>query len=234
MRDGIFRIKEVHAFISDKYLLTINKHDYRKLHEFSDYATDLAKEYPSPMDLYYEMLDIFVTSLFRAIGKFRAELEALEAELFNFDTRFDFLKEILIIKRNLLKFRSAVRPLNDAIQELQIKHPNFVTKPGQERLDDSLDKIKKLLNNVEMFIGEVDLLSDTNETLLSRSTNETVKVLTSFSIIAIPATFLTGFFGMNVFYGWSETSIWPLIGLFCLILGTTTSFFIYFKHKKWL
>jgi magnesium transporter len=228
-----FEVKEVHCLISDSYLLTINKHKYSQLINFVKTSKTLAEEYLTPIDLYYEMLDIFVTSMFSSLTFFYVEIQEMEKELFDFETNFDFLREILVVKRNLVKFRSVLGPLSQAIEELQSKD-RVIGDKGKEKLDDSLDKIKKILNTIETLISEVELLSDTNESLLSRSTNQIVKVLTSFSIIAIPATFLTGFFGMNVRYGWEEQSIWPLTLVSGGILLVTTSLYLYFKKKKWI
>ena len=63
-----------------------------------------------------------------------------------------------------------------------------------------------------------------------------MKVLTVVSLIGVPLTVITGFFGMNVFENIPQVEKNPWTWLFILILLAviTLLMLIYFKIKKWL
>jgi magnesium transporter len=69
---------------------------------------------------------------------------------------------------------------------------------------------------------------------ISNRTNEIMKVLTLFSSIFLPLTFITGVFGMNFHnipeldwhYGFQAT--------IALMVLMGAGMFVYFKRKKWL
>jgi len=69
--------------------------------------------------------------------------------------------------------------------------------------------------------------------VISHQQNDILYVLTIFSVIMLPLTFLTGLFGMNVHfpgYGGS-VDFWALLGAFAaLILGMLG----FFRLKRWL
>ncbi|MCB1090822.1 MAG: magnesium and cobalt transport protein CorA, partial [Verrucomicrobiae bacterium] len=68
----------------------------------------------------------------------------------------------------------------------------------------------------------------------SHRMNEIVKVLTSFSAIFLPLTFLVGVYGMNfddmpeLHWAWAYPALW---GVFLLVSG---GMFWYFRRKDWM
>jgi magnesium transporter len=82
-----------------------------------------------------------------------------------------------------------------------------------------------------------DLLSgmlDVYLSVLSNRMNEIVKVLTIFSTIFIPLTFLAGVYGMN-FRNFPEIQWQYGYGLFWLVCGLiAVIMLLYFRRKHWL
>ncbi len=230
-----FIIKEVHSFVTDDFFITINKNGYDHLDEFAEYYKEISEVYDSSFNLFYEMMDIFITAQFRAIIKFKREIKQLEEEIFDFETVDDAVKQILILKRNLVVFQSIIEPLMEVIVILQSKYFKVVDQRDVERLDDSLDKLKKIVNNLKTFRDQMQLLRETNEAVVNRSTNEIIKVLTAMSLIVIPPMFVTSFFGMNVYFGWNPERDWiPVLIAGLLILFSTCALYLFFRQKKWI
>lgn len=231
-----FDLKEIHCFINPGYFLVIDKDNFKHLNQFDNLKeTFLSHDYDS-FDVFYEMLDFFVTKIFRVIGKFRAEIADLERGLFDEGgDKEDLITEIQIIKRNLINFTSIISPLKTLIEEMQTKYTAFIDADGKEFLDDSLDKVKKMMNNLGNFRDQMVMITETNESLIARNTNETIKILTAVNLIAVVPTALASFFGMNLYFGWDVTkeSLLPFLAITSLILAATLATYIYFKKKKW-
>ena len=68
----------------------------------------------------------------------------------------------------------------------------------------------------------------------SQRTNETIRVLTIFSVFFMPMTFIVGIYGMNFEImpelRWAQ-GYWFALGL---MLTMGLGFYIYFKRKKWV
>jgi magnesium transporter len=231
-----FLSKEIHTIISKDWFILIDKSGHKHSIQFNNLKENLYSTDITVMDLFYEMLDFFVTKDFRAVSRFKSEIQKLEIDIFNFDLRSDLVKDILIFKRNLLAFESIFLPLQDVVLDLQNKYSPLIKPEGIEKLDDTLDKIKKLLNILSNLISQANLLSESNEAQIARSTNETIKTLTAVNIIALVPTILFSFFGMNVYFGYlgNTANFIPLliIILFSAIVSVTS--YWYFRKKGWI
>ena len=87
-------------------------------------------------------------------------------------------------------------------EEVSLKHTDLIDDTGKESIDDSLDKIKKLINRLDNFREITKLLTETNEMIMARSTNQTVRRLTMFNVLLLVPSLTAAFFGMNVHFGW--------------------------------
>lgn len=233
--------KELHCFVGAKFLLIINKHDFRQFQKFDEFKKDeVLEENQKSVFAFYEILDFIVTRLFRALRKFKIEVENLENRL-NDDLTHDLITEIQIVKRNLINFISLISPLQDLIYDLQIHYNKFLQNnedgvSNVELLDDSLDKVKRMLNNLRNYSQQVTIIGETNEALIARNTNQVIKLMTAVSIFALVPSGLAGFFGMNIYMGWdpAEKDFRPLI-LAIVLMGTMMGGAIYyFKKHKWI
>jgi len=123
------------------------------------------------------------------------------------------------VKKNIINFKSLLEPLEELVQEMVESHGKYVDRAGEEDLDDSLDKLKKLSNKLDNFQGTMSLLTETNELLIARSTNKTIKVLTVVNLFLFVPSVLAGFFGMNVYFGWhpDTENLAPLISILLVI-----------------
>ena len=89
------------------------------------------------------------------------------------------------------------------------------------------------LNGRPIVSYVVEALEGTNESVISHQQNDILYVLTIFSVVILPLTFLTGLFGMNVnFPGFGSTAaFWLILGFFVAVIGGMLGFF---RWKRWL
>ena len=151
----------------------------------------------------------------------------------------DQISEIQDIKKNIINFKSLLAPLYDILEELTLKHTELIDETGKEAIDDSLDKIKKLVNRLDNFRDTMKLLTETNEMIIARNTNQTVRRLTLFNVLLLWPSFIAGFFGMNIHFGWisalaSSQNMIPLVIILVAMFSLTVSMFLFFRSKKWV
>jgi magnesium transporter len=119
------------------------------------------------------------------------------------------------------------------IQWLQSEN-SFVDKKTREYLRDLSDLATQAEESLEIYSS---ILTDTlniYNTNINNKANEIIRVLTIFTAIFIPLTFLVGVYGMNfkyfpeLDYKYSYPIFWAVTVLI------TIGLFIFFKRKKWL
>ncbi|MGH2933409.1 MAG: CorA family divalent cation transporter [Gaiellaceae bacterium] len=99
--------------------------------------------------------------------------------------------------------------------------------------DDIVDASERIWDLLDNYKEVVEALEDTNESLISHQQNDILYVLTIFSVVMLPLTFLTGLFGMNVhFPGYEQAgTFWGILGGFVALIVAMLGFF---RYKRWL
>jgi magnesium transporter len=127
-----------------------------------------------------------------------------------------------------------VEPLEEVLQTIEFKQHRLVDKDDKEQIDDCLDLIKKILNNIDNLKQQIQIVSETNESIIARNTNEVVKRLTGISILVLVPSTITGFFSMNMFYGFSTTQQGPMIAVVVTVLVLTAIVYLVLRKKNWI
>lgn len=215
--------KELHFIIGENLFIVINKDKCKASRNFNLTAPDTLRSDLTAIEFFYETLDYLVTKTFITTTKFKQELQILEEQIFNRLISKDRINEIQKMKRNLINFYSITNPLQTTILEFQNKqspliHLQTTSQIHIEKLDDSLDKVKKINVLVSNFKEQINMISESNEALTARSINQSIKSLTFVSLIITIPNIVTSFFGMNVYFGFTEGNYIPLIAVSSLIL----------------
>lgn len=236
---NIYVERDIHCFLCSEFIVIINKEGLEYLTEFNE-KRDQILDYPhNPYNVFYEMLDFCTKKAYRKIIYFKKQIADLEKDIFNFETGYrtskDLIRDILMTKRNIINCLSIMLPLKEVIEEISNKATSVIDKRGLEELDDTLDKLKKIINSLVNYKDQMNLLAETNEAMIARNTNEVIKILTAISLIALIPTIITGFFGMNIWLGWDSavSSYTQIIAIFLSIVIFCYFTFIWMKNKNW-
>ena len=230
--------EEVNIFVGQNFLITLHqgqipildtlwkelKESRKRRHEYLEHGTGF---------FLYELMNHFFDGVFPRVDSMTKQIRRLEDELFEREDEVDLLRAIMILKRNIITMRSILLPQRTLIATLEHKNKKFVSDELALYFDDILDAIERqwaiLENNKEM----IDALQDTHESWLSHKTNEVIRILTIFSVVMLPLTFITGFYGMNIalpFDGHEATYVGIAVGMLVLV-GLMLAFF---SKKRWL
>ncbi|MBP7823353.1 hypothetical protein KA050_03315 [Candidatus Gracilibacteria bacterium] len=233
--------QQIHCIVSPKFLFVIDEDTFLGIKEFDRVRNRLVdKEKYNSFDLFYELLDISVIRMFGLLHAIHGRVKTLESTIFSEEhLENDQISDIQDIKKNIINFKSLLAPLFDMLEEISLKHTDLIDETGREAIDDSLDKIKKLVNRLDNFRDTMKLLTETNEMIIARSTNQTVRRLTLFNVLLLGPSFIAAFFGMNMHFGWltslaEKNNLMPLLIIASLMGLMTLSMFIFFRSKKWV
>lgn len=229
---SFFQKKQVQLVYGSDYIIIIDENSYKNLQIFETQRRAGNIQFNSSSELALEVFDFLVTRLIRVVNKLRDEVSDIEKSIFNFESSRDLILDLQILKKNIINFVSLMTPLNETLIDLKKTANNDEIL----KIDDTSDKISKMLNNLSNFKEQMSLLTETNEVLIARSTNEIVKVMTFVNILFLIPTIIVGFFGMNVGFGWSTEAFtpWVILGITTLIFLSMGCAYFVFKKKKWL
>ncbi len=140
--------------------------------------------------------------------------------------------EISNVHRALLDVRQSIRFHSDILQSFEEASIRFFGEEFQFYANSIIaeyNKVDHILDGHHEIIHE---LRETNDSLITTKTNETIKTLTILSFIILPLSLIAGIFGMN-----AKMPIVDMPNGFWMILFlmgiAACIMFLFFKHKKW-
>lgn len=229
--------KQTHAFVRDDYILFIDEDAWRWFDVLN--ANKKITNKDGGLAFFTDFMGNSVSGMFDILAKLQLRIENIEQSIFRNIPNNDQLSEIQNLKKNIINFKSVITPLYEVFEGYIEENGKKIDSYSQRHIRDILRKIKKLRDNLEDFHGITKLLSETNETLIARSTNETIKRLTLFNALLIGPSTIAAFFGMNIHFGWftenaSDGQIAPLLGIMCIMIIMTSSVYLFFRKKNWI
>lgn len=167
------------------------------------------------------------------VNKIDQKLTRIEESIFQGKEQ-EMLKEISIVKADIIDFWKIVRPQKGLFTSLRDISGEFFGSQLTPYFSHMRNHWARVASSLLAQKDTVEAFEDTNNALLSHKTNEIVKVLTVFSVIVLPLVILSQIFGMNTSslpFQDNPKGFWIIMTV--MILGMLT-FFLYFKKKKWL
>lgn len=186
-----------------------------------------------PDYLAYTLIDAVVDNYFTILEEVGEEVEEIE-DLVATRSGQETLHEIYRLKREMIALRRAVWPLREVIGSLQRGDSPLIQAGTIIFLRDVYDHTIQIIDTIESMRDVLSGMLDIYLSAASNRMNEIMKVLTVFSAIFIPMTFLAGVYGMNFRYFPELAWRWGY-GLFWLACASIAiTLLIYFRRKRWL
>jgi len=231
--------EEVNIFIGQNYVITIHDGVLRPLLDIFDKCQGGLRDRRKYLDkgsgyLLYEIIDAMLDDGFPMLDYLSRNITSIERSVFGPETeQHDMLKDILVLKKDIITFRRIIAPQRSVIAQLEHKNKKFLPEDLEVYFDDLVDKIEKIWSSLDSMKDLVISLQETNESIISHTITNVMKVLTIFSVVMLPLTFLTGLYGMNVELPYSQH---PLVftGITGVMIMVVLFMMVFFKIKKWL
>jgi magnesium transporter len=182
--------------------------------------------------LAYALIDGIIDGFFPVLEDYGERIEALENEVVSFATP-QTLEKIHQVRRELLMLRRAIWPQREAINSL-IRDANPLISPDiQIYLRDCYDHAIQVLDMVETYRELASSLMDVYLSSISNRMNEVMKVLTVFSTLFMPITFIVGVYGMNFKYMPELNWRWGYLSTWILMLSIEAALAFFFWRRGW-
>jgi magnesium transporter len=182
--------------------------------------------------LLYEVLDDHFDYCFPILDKIGHKLSSLEDDVFEGRAE-EVVRDISNAKQENISYRKIVKPERSTLRLLERHVERFLPENLELYFDDVVDAAERLWDQLENYKEVVEALEDTNESVINHRQNDILRVLTIFSVILLPLTLITGFFGMNVRFPGFDTAA-AFWGILAGMVVATVGMVAWFRFKKWL
>jgi magnesium transporter len=232
--------KEIDFFISGEYLVTIHGGKVGALDDCfnlckKDEDSFLAYEYESSAILLYEVLEKLMLDCYALLDQSSIEISRIEDIIFAHEQK-QVVSKILALRHNIINFRKIMQSHKNIIKKLMEMKSSVAKTPDiNAYYKELIEHTKTIWEILENQKETVEVLYQTNESLLSYKISDIMKTLTIFSVIVFPLTLLAAIFGMNVTNGMPflavKNGFWLIMAV---MLTGSLGMLLFFEKKKWL
>ena len=183
--------------------------------------------------LAYALLDVIVDQYFSIIEEIGNRCEKLEEKLLRKPSPSLLLK-IQQLKHEAIELRRGIWPIREVLNGLIRNDQHFFSASTVIYLRDVYDHTVHVIESLEsvrdLLAGMLDIYMST----VSNQLNKEVRTLTVVTMLFMPATLMTGIFGMNFDYMpllKDKAGFWITIGFMAFV---ALGMIIHFIRKQWL
>lgn len=231
---------ELDIILTSNHIFTIHNEPIEPLEDFYkkiEKKSDLKATYFSQTTghLYYWLSQELLNFAERQLVHISKNINKIEDRLFKNIER-DMIKEISFVKRDILDFRIAIRPMHRIFKSLYEKEFGFWPENNSIKIyfSDMLGDYDRVWSEADNFTETINSLEATNTNLLNNKTNTIVKTFTILSFITFPAMLVATILQINTVHNpilGLPNDFWIIVSIVLLTMGLM---WIYFKTRKWL
>lgn len=229
-----FQIDQISLIVGENYLISIQETE-------TDYFEDVSRRLNSGMGkirsyspdyLCYTLIDTVVDGYILNIEKMGSVIEEQEKRLLTSDKQI--IEYIYHYKTELAYIRKNIRPVKELMTRFVTSDSDLINDRTYSYLRDLEGLVTQALEAIEIYYTMVSDQQNSYNANINNNVNDVMKVLTIFSAIFIPLTFIVGVYGMNfnyipaLKYRYSYFILWGIMVAIAIIM------LFFFKRKKWL
>jgi magnesium transporter len=229
-------LREVHLFISGRFLVTVHREDIPVLEE--ERARLVGHAVHSEEFVLYRVFDALTDTFFPLLAEMDNEIDSLEDAIIGSPTD-EQLQRLFVLKRQLVALRRVVSPQRDIFARSidQLAQLPGLTLDKRDYFRDVYDHLIRISDLIDSYRDLLSSATDLYLSTVSNRQNDVMKQLAIVGTIFLPLSFITGFFGMN--FGWlvahgirAEWTFW-LLGIGSMT-ATCIALLAFFKRKGWV
>ncbi len=232
LEDGIV-LQEVSIFLTKNVVVTVRDED----HKIFRYIFNRAKKDERMLSrgaefLFHGLLDVMVDNYSNILEYFDREVDEIEEDVLEEPDR-ETVKKIFTLRRDIYDLKRIVLPQKEMLGQISRNQFPQISERASLYFRDIYDHTKRI---IELSESHRDVLISALEVYysnVSTKTNQIIKILTIFTVILMPPTFLVGLWGMNFKYMPEIDWKYGYMFFWIIVIVITVIMVAIFKKKKW-
>lgn len=189
------------------------------------------------VNLFYHMVDEMVNQYIPVIELMDGIIDQIEDEVFD-KPQPETLNKIFNLKRSLLTLRRTLLPQREVFNKIARGDFGIIQESDRVYFRDVYDHMVRMQEISESLRDLVSGSLDTYLSVVNNRMNDIMKTLTIITVLFMPLTFLTGFFGMNFFQAVFPLEAWTGKSAFLLIIAglffIPLIMYVWMRRRDWM
>lgn len=231
-------VDELDTFLGANYIVTHHDHPIAAIDatwESCDRDPRTLQE--GPDHLLYKITDYLVADYMPIVEQIDEAINQIEDQVFDRPSPRT-LEKLFALKRVLLAMRRILLPQREVLNKLARDDYKVIDPKDRIFFRDIYDHLVRLHDLNESLRDLVGGALDMYLSVVNNRMNEIMKTLTTITVLFMPLTFLTGYFGMNFFEPLGTLKAWTTNPIFYLTLATIfimpIGMYIWMRRRTWI
>ena len=230
--------REIDFIIFPYNLITVHYDPVPQLDDFlellaSHEAIRERKFGTSAVQLLHNIISLLFTVSRKDFDNLEGRVRRLEEKVFS-DQQESALRDIAVMKRDILNFQKALKPQRAVLESLELHGTQLFGLDTKPYFNDIKGEYVQLWDSVENLREILETLYDTNLSLLSATTNRIMKTLTIFTVILMPLSFIAFIYSMDIPWVPGRQNVNAFWVITCSMILISFGIWRIFKSHKWL
>ncbi len=224
---------EIHLFVGPDYVIAVRHGEASELaparKRLEDHG-DLLEAGPGAV--VWAIVDKVVDDYQPVVAGIDNDIEEVEDEIFG--RRSDSTQRIYFLKREVIEFHRAVRPLLAPLESLQYGGHPGVNEELQRYFRDIHDHARRVDEQVSSQRELLTSILEANLALLGVQQNAVVRQISAWAAIITVPTFMASIWGMNFEHMPELSETWAYPAALVLMVLAVGSLYMFFRRISWL
>ena len=231
-----FNTIELDGFLGPNYVITYHHDMFRSINNVKQLlrTTPIACQ-RGPAFLLHQILDQVVDFYSPVLDDFDDRIDRLEDDIFTLKRpNNQILSEVMDLKRSVLRLRRISGKQMDILHRMSRGEFSLIPEDMRPFYRDVYDHLVRVVDLAESYR---DLISGSLEAYLSvvsNRLNEIMKVLTIFSAVMLPLTFIAGVYGMNFDNMPELHSRYGYYSVWAFMFIVAVAMLMFFRRRGWI
>ncbi len=230
--DG-FRIEPVSFIVAEGVLVSLRNSEMSTFKEAAKRLQMNWRNYPTGYHLLISILEVRIdydADLVEAIAR---RIATLSKDISTMDkVERDVIQRINLLQENIMLIRENIfdrqRVLSGILRSERFPRDIF------PKLSLMIKDVNSLISHADFDSERLDYLQESALGLINIEQNSIMRIFTVATLLFMPATLLTGIWGMNFDFMPELHKWWGYPFALLLIVAVVVSMYFFFKRKKWL
>jgi magnesium transporter len=231
-------VDELDIFLGKNYIVTHHDHPISAIDDtWAACGRDERNVQDGADHLLYKITDNLVAGYMPAVEKIDSAIDQIEDQVFDRPSPRT-LEKLFALKRVLLAMRRIILPQREVLNKLARDDYQVIDPKDRIFFRDIYDHLVRLHDLNESLRDLVGGALDMYLSVVNNRMNEIMKTLTIITVLFMPLTFLTGYFGMNFFEPLGTLKSWTTNPVFYLtlaiILLMPVGMYFWMRRRTWV
>ncbi|MEB2334332.1 MAG: magnesium/cobalt transporter CorA [Anaerolineaceae bacterium] len=231
-------INELDIFLGSNYIVTHHEFSIPAIEAtWASCERDIRNVQDGADHLLYKIMDFLVAGYMPTVERVDSAIDELEDHIFDKPSP-QTLARLFALKRILLSMRRILLPQREVLNKLARDDYRVIDPRDRIFFRDIYDHLVRLHDLNENLRDLVSGALDTYLSVVNNRMNEIMKTLTTITVLFMPLTVLTGYFGMNFFEPLGALKGWTTDLIFYLTLAVIfmlpLSMYLWMRRRTWI